>query len=118
MSVTDNKNQNPEYRVEQLMNANKMKYMLNKNYIENQSAHKMFELGGGVPKLHSELLSHNNIDIESKLRGIKSVNLEGTNFNPDLKERKLTDTPLFNKGKVFVPPAFLHTNERSGFHNI
>ena len=118
MSATDNKNQNPEYRVEQLMNANKMKYMLNKNFIENKSTHKMFELGGGVPKLHIEVLSHNNVDIESKLRGIKSVNLEGPSFNPDLHAIKLTDTPLFNKTKVFVPPSFLHNSERSGFHNI
>jgi hypothetical protein len=117
MSFTSNKNQDAEYKTEKLMNSNKMNYMLSKDFGENKSIHKMLELGG-VPKLHSEALSYNNIDIESKLRGIKSVNLEGANFNPDLKPKKMTDTPLFERQKVFVPPSFLHVSERSGFHNI
>lgn len=117
MSFTSNKNQNPEYNVEKLMNSDKMNYMLNVDYCQNSSVHKMLELGG-VPKLHSETLSYNNIDIESKLRGIKSINLEGANFNPDLKTKKITDTPLFKKQKTLVPPSFLHVSERGGFHNI
>lgn len=117
MSFTSNKNQDAEYKVEKLMNNQKMNYMLNKDFGQNKSMHKMLELGG-VPKLHSEALSYNNVDIESKLRGIKSVNLEGLNFNPDLQSRKMTDTPLFERQKVYVPPSFLHVSERSGFHNI
>jgi hypothetical protein len=117
MSFTSNKNQDAEYKTEKLMNSNKMNYMLSKDFGQNKSVHKMLELGG-VPKLHSEVLSYNNIDIESKLRGIKSVNLEGANFDPDLKSRKMIDTPLFERQKVFVPPSFLHVSERSGFHNI
>ena len=117
MSFTSNKNQDAEYKTEKLMNTNKMNYMLSNDFGENKSIHKVLELGG-VPKLHSEVLSYNNIDIESKLRGIKSVNLEGANFNPDLKPKKMTDTPLFERQKVFVPPSFLHVSERSGFHNI
>ena len=118
MSFTSNKNQDAEYKVEKLMNNHKLNYVLNKDFAHNDSTHKMFQLGGGVPKLHSESLSYNNIDIESKLRGIKSVNLEGLNFNPDLQSRKITDTPLFERQKAFVPPSFLHVSERSGFHNI
>ena len=117
MSFTSNKNQDAEYKVEKCMNSDKMKYMLNTDYGQNRSIHKMLELGG-IPKLHSEILSYNNIDIESKLRGIKSVNLEGSNFNPDLKSRKMTEVPLFERQKTFVPPSFLHVSERSGFHNI
>lgn len=117
MSFTSNKNQNSEYKVEKMMNSNTMNYMLNKDFCKNRSMHNMLELGG-VPKLHSESLSYNNIDIESKLRGIKSVNLEGTNFNPTLQQRKITDTQLFHRPKVFVPPSFLHICERNGFHNI
>lgn len=118
MSFTSNKNQDAEYRIEKMMNNHKMNYMLNKDFTQNTSIHKMFRLGGGVPRLHSETLSYNNIDIESKLRGIKSVNFEGLNFNPDLKLRKMTDTPLFERPRVFVPPSFLHNNQRNGFHNI
>ena len=71
MSFTSNKNQDAEYKVEKLMNNHKLNYVLNKDFARNDSIHKMFQLGGGVPKLHSESLSYNNIDIESKLRGIK-----------------------------------------------
>lgn len=117
MSFTSNKNQDAEYKTEKMMNSNKMNYMLSKDFGENRSVHKMFELGG-VPKLQGEVLSYNNIDIESKLRGIKSVNLEGLNFNPDLKSKKITDTPLFERKQPLVPPSFLHTSKRSGFHNI
>lgn len=118
MSFTNNKNQSAEYKVEKLMNSNKINYMLNSDFSQNRSVHKMFELGGGVPKLHSESLSYNNIDIESKLRGIKSVNLEGFNFDPKLESKKISDTLLFERTKPIVPPSFLHVNERNGFHNI
>tara|TARA_A100001011_G_scaffold400745_1_gene518237 strand:- start:65 stop:418 length:354 start_codon:yes stop_codon:yes gene_type:complete len=117
MSFTSNKNQAPEYKVEKQMNANKINYLLNKDFYENKSVHKMVELGG-VPKLSGSVLSYNDIDIESKLRGIKSTNLEGVNFNPELQSKKLIDTPLFERPKVFVPPSFLHVYERSGFHNL
>tara|TARA_B100001996_G_C18539899_1_gene546506 strand:+ start:224 stop:580 length:357 start_codon:yes stop_codon:yes gene_type:complete len=118
MAFTNNKNQNAEYQVEKLMNSNKMDYMLNKDFSENTSTQKMFDLGGGVPKLYSNNLSYNNIDIESKLRGIKSTNLEGANFNPVLQSKKILDKSLFERQKAFVPPSFLHTSERRGFHNI
>lgn len=118
MSSTCNKNQDAEYKVEQLMNDHKMNYMLNTDFAQNKSVHRMFELGGGVPKLHGETLSYNNIDIESKLRGIRSVNLEGFNFEPDLQPKKITGTPLFERAKPLVPPSFLLNNERKGFHNI
>jgi len=117
MSFTSNKNQHAEYKVEKFMNFNKMNYMINKDFGQNQSIYKMLELGG-VPKLHSEALSYNNIDIESKLRGIKSVNMEGANFNPDLKQKNITDTSLFQRQQTIVPPSFLHLSERNGFHNI
>ena len=117
MSFASNKNQDAEYKTETLMNSNKMNYMLNKDFGENRSVHKMLELGG-VPKLHSEALSYNNIDVESKLRGIKSINLEGANFDPDLKSKKMTDASLFERQQQFIPPSFLHVSERSGFHNI
>jgi hypothetical protein len=117
MSFTSNKNQDVEYKLEKRMNQNKMNYSLNEDYSQNKSIHKMFELGG-VPKLHSEVLSYNNIDIESKLRGIQSVNLEGGEFNPELHSKKITDKSLFERQKAFVPPSFLHVCSRSGFHNI
>ena len=117
MAFTNNRNQGAEYKVEKLMNSNKMSYMLNKDFSENKSSHKMFELGG-VPKLSREVLSYNSVDIESKLRGIKSVALEGAGFNPELRPKKLTDTLLFERQNTFVPPSFLHGGERSGFHNI
>lgn len=117
MTSTNNRNLGPEYRVEKTMNKNKMDYMLNVDFSENKSIHKIFDLGG-VPKLYSENMSYNNIDIESKLRGIRSTNMEGFDFNPDLKSKKLLNKELFEKQKVFIPPSFLHGSERRGFHNI
>jgi len=117
MAFTNNKNQDAEYKVNKLMNANKMNYMLSKDFSENKSSTKMFELGS-VPKLHSGNMSFNNVDIESKLRGIKSVNLEGSGLNPELQPRKINVAPLFERQKMFVPPSFVHVSERKGFHNI
>ena len=118
MASTNNKNLGPEYKVEKMMNQNKMNYMLSTDFSENKSIHKMFDLGGGVPKLYSENMSYNNIDIESKLRGIRSTNMEGFNFDPNLKSKKISYEKLFEKQQAIVPPSFLHTSERRGFHNI
>lgn len=118
MAFTNNKNQQVEYNLNKRMDLDKLNYMLNLNSCENKSKAVMFELGGGVPKLSSKQLSYNNVDVESKLRGIKSNNLEGNCFNPELQPRQFEVDTLFRKSQTFVPPSFFHVSQRNGFHNL
>lgn len=118
MTSTRISNRSIEYSLEKEQNTKHMEYLLNVTAQENLGQTKMFDLGGGVPKLPSSKLSYNNVDIESKLRGIKSTNLEGSNFNPDLKQKTIGVTSLFERQGIQLPPSILHQSQKSGFHNI
>lgn len=121
MSAQINKNNPVEYNLQKKMNKSIQDYAINQNYSENNRNSRMFDLGGG-PKFYSGNLSFNNVDIESKLRNIRSANLEGTNFNPSPQLKTLYSVNLFEnnlKNKVYLPNPFLHhSNERPGFYNI
>lgn len=116
MSSTRIHNERIEYNINKRMNYNKLNYMLD-NVYENKSQYKMLDLGGNS-KLYSNNLSYNNIDIDSKLKGINSCNLEGNNFNPDEHLKKTESFSMFKKIPFIVPPSFNHISEKSGFHNI
>tara|TARA_Y100000992_G_C21269891_1_gene496085 strand:+ start:2360 stop:2716 length:357 start_codon:yes stop_codon:yes gene_type:complete len=118
MTSTRISNRSIEYSLEKEKNKKHMEYLLNVTAQENLGQAKMFDFGGGVPKLPSSKLSHNNIDIESKLRGIKSTNLEGNNFNPDLQQKTIGTAVLFERQGIQLPPSILHHSQKSGFHNI
>ena len=103
------------------MNKSMSDYMINPNYSTNDGKSTMFDLGG-CSKVYSGVMSHNNIDIESKLRNIRSANLEGMistqhfNESPYILLNYLT---IIYAIKVYLPNAFLHhSNERPGFHNL
>ena len=117
MTSTRVKNESVEYSLEKEQNNKRMEYLLNIWAQENNKHVKMFDLGG-VPKLASSQLSYNSIDIESKLRGIKSTNLEGSNFNPDLHVKSFSSSELFERQVMQLPPSIYHKSQRSGFHNI
>ena len=121
MSEQRNKNNVVEYKLQKKMNKSINDYMLNPNFSENNSNSRMFDLGG-CPKFYSKTLSHNNVDIESKLRNIRSANLEGRNFDPKPQIKALYSTKLFDnklKHEIYLPNPFIHhTNERPGFHNL
>ena len=121
MSDQRNKNNVVEYKLQKKMNKSINDYMLNPNYSENNSSSRIFDLGG-CPKFYSKNLSHNNVDIESKLRNIRSANLEGTNFDPTPQMKTLYSVNLFDnqlRNNVYLPNPFIHhSNERPGFHNL
>ena len=122
MTSTRNLNTTNNYKCEKKMNENLLGYLTNTIYGEQKSHVNMFNLGSNPSKMDGSNLSHNHIDIESKLRGINSTNLVGSSFNPELSKKSFSTTELFNnhlKENVLVPRPFFHNqDERSGMHNI
>lgn len=119
MTSTRNLNENIEYKLEKEKSVKHMEYIMSSsNQFSTNQKWNMFDLGGGVPKIDSSSMSYNSTDIESKLRGIRSSNLEGSDFNPTLHSKSITTTPLFHRSGVQLPPSILHVSNKSGFHNI
>tara|TARA_Y100000389_G_scaffold203265_1_gene251157 strand:+ start:35589 stop:35972 length:384 start_codon:yes stop_codon:yes gene_type:complete len=116
MASTKIHNERIEYNINKKMNYNRLNYLLD-NVYENNDRYKMVDLGGNT-KLYSSNMSYNNIDIESKLKGINSCNLEGMNFNPEVNLKKIESLSMFKKPPFIVPPSFIHISGRRGFHNI
>ena len=121
MSAQLNKNNKAEYLLHKKMNKSISDYNMNPHFSENKSNARIFDLGG-CPKFYSGNLSHNNVDIESKLRNIRSANLEGTIFDPSPQIKNLYSVNLFDnqlRNNIYLPNAiFHHYNERPGFHNM
>ena len=65
------------------MNNSISDYMINTNYSTNDSKSTIFDLGGC--QRYSGNMGYNNTDIESKLRNIRAINLEGEDFDPKLQ---------------------------------
>lgn len=122
MASTRNLNNKSEYNCKKKENNKVMEYMTSSVFSEQKGNVRHISLGTGPTKMNSMNLSHNNIDIESSLRGIRSTNLEGSDFKPEMKEKSMTETQLFDnhlKNAVYMPNAFIHhSQERPGFHNL
>ena len=121
MASTRNSNQKSEYICEKKSNQKNLNYRLDDIYSEQKGNIRSFSLGTGPTKMYSGNLSSNNVDIESKLRGIKSTNLEGLDFNPSLQSKTIRNKELFDnhlKEQIHLPNPFIHhSQERAGFHN-
>ena len=117
-----NLNNQTEYNIKKKENNKIMDYMINQVFSEQENNIRHLSLGAGPTKMHSSNMSHNHIDIESKLRNIKSNNLEGNDFNPTMDVKSFEKQDLFEnhlKEKVYMPNAFIHhSQERPGFHNV
>jgi len=121
MSSTNNLNNYNNYIVEKKQNIKKNDYIFEKIYHELPHKYHMFNLGSNPSKMSSDNFSYNSVDIESKLRGIKSCNLEGKNFNPDSKYKTQYSIDIFDnnlKDNLTIPQSFVHKSNKSGFHNI
>lgn len=122
MASTRNLNEKAEYSCEKKMNKNYADYMTASYYGETPGNTIMFDLGTGPSKMYGGNMSHNSVDIESKLRGIRSTNLEGPNFNPALQTKSTQSQELFDnhlRNNVYLPNPVIHyVNERGGFHNL
>ena len=122
MSSSQTINQKGDYNCKKNENLKLMSYNLNPVYGEQKNPCQMFVLGSIPSKMGSHHFSHNSIDIESKLRGIRSNNLEGSSFNPELEKKDFYTKNIFDnhlKEPIYVPRPFFHnSNLRKGFHNI
>ena len=122
MSSTQNKNNVAEYLCSKKQNNKINNYMINNIYSEQNNNTRMFDLGALPSKVNASNFSHNHVDLESKLRGIRACDLENGNFNPSIKEKQTNTTTLFEnhlKTNVYLPPELAHNSkERFGFHNI
>ena len=121
MASTRNLNNNSDYIVEKKENLKKNVLIFDKIYHELPNKYNMFDLGSNPSKMYSDNFSYNNIDIESKLRGIKSCNLEGKDFNPKSQYKKQSSANIFDnnlKSNLYVPKSFVHKDTKYGFHNV
>lgn len=121
MASTKNLNTYGNYKCEEKVNNKMLSYLTNPVYGEQSHHVHMFDLGSNPSKMNAVNFSHNHIDIESKLRGIKSTNMVGSNFNPILEKKQFLSDKIFNHNlkNVLLPSPFKHnSNERIGFHNI
>ena len=122
MSSTQNKNNIAEYLCSKKQNSKINNYMINNIYSEQNNNIRMFDLGALPSKVNASNFSYNHVDLESKLRGIRSNDLEFGSFNPDLQKKDFYSMDVFEnnlKENVYMPPPIFHdSNERKGFHNI
>jgi len=110
MASTRNSNTQNNYNVDKRQSINIQNYMLYKGFA-NSSNPALFNIGSN-PSFYSGLMSQNNIDIESKLRGINSTNLEGASFDPSPQLKSIPTTCYFERPKIFMPLPFNHSTEQ------
>ena len=107
MTSTRNINTQGDYNLKKQESVMIRDYLLHNDYANTQRP-VMFNLGSN-PSFYSGLLSQNAIDIESKLRGIRSVNLEGPSFNPEPLFKSVPSVSYFERHKVILPNAYIHS---------
>jgi hypothetical protein len=113
MTSTRNKNTQGDY------NVRKQESIMIRDYLIHDYANTknpvMFSLGSN-PSFYGGVLSQNSIDIESKLRGIRSVNLEGPAFNVTPQLKSLPTVSYFERHHVFLPQPYIHSkSERPNY---
>ena len=108
MSSTRNLNTISDYRVKKQESINLNNYMLYEGFSTNNNA-ALF-VRGPNPSIYSGQLSHNAIDIESTLRGIRSTNLEGPSFKAEPELKSLSETEYFKMNPTYMPKPFYHSN--------
>jgi len=108
MASTRNKNTKSDYNVKKQESIMIRDYLLHNDYA-NSKTPVMFNLGSN-PSFYSGVLSQNSIDIESKLRGIRSVNLEGPSFNPTPQFKSVPTVSYFERPTFILPQPYIHSN--------
>ena len=99
MSSTRNRNTPNDYQLEKKINKSFYNYNVYKGYGVNKEP--AYFVDGIIGKMHASNLTHNYVDVESMLRGIRSTDLEGESFSAtpeykSLKElRKSKEIPKF-----------------------
>ena len=114
MASTRNLNTPQDYKLEKKMNHQLLDYSLYTGAKVNQST-ALFR-DGPNPGLYGGQLAKNAVDVESMLRGIQSVNLEGPSFSATPEKVPLSEVYYFTKTPIIIPPSFQHsTQERPNY---
>jgi hypothetical protein len=108
MASTRNLNTIDDYTVKKKESMRINDYMLYNGFSTNDS--KALFVRGPNPNMYAGQLSHNCIDIESTLRGIRSTNLEGPSFKADPILKQLPETEYFKVSPTYMPNSFYHSN--------
>jgi hypothetical protein len=117
MTSTRNKNAQGDYNVKKQESIMIRDYLLYNDYANTQNP-VLFSLGSN-PSFYGGVLSQNPVDIESKLRGIRSVNLEGPSFDVTPKFKSVPTVSYFERPKVFLPKLYVHsTSERPNYLSV
>jgi hypothetical protein len=114
MASTRNLNTAQDYKLEKRMNMQTLDYSLYTGAKVNTNT-ALFR-DGPNPSLYGGQLSNNAVDVESMLRGINSVNLEGPSFRAAPHKIALPEVFYFTKTPIIIPPSFQHsTKERPNY---
>jgi hypothetical protein len=107
MTSTRNKNTQGDY------NVRKQESVMIRDYLIHDYANTknpvLFSLGSN-PSFYGGVLSQNSVDIESKLRGIRSVNLEGPSFDVNPQFKSLPTVSYFERHRIILPQPYIHSN--------
>ena len=109
MTSTRNLNTRQDYKLEKKMNQQTLDYHLYTGSKVNEYT-ALFQ-DGPNPSIYSGQLDKNAIDVESMLRGIHSVNLEGDSFKATPKRVTLPEVYYFTKTPIIIPPSFQHSTQ-------
>jgi hypothetical protein len=111
MSSTKNRNTKYDYLCEKKKDADTLNYNIFKPYGQHEKP-RYFK-NGPNPSFKANVMSENHVDIESKLRGINSTNLEGPSFDVNPKLNHIPCEILYDKQPIQLPESFVHNlNER------
>jgi len=114
MTSTRNANTQADYNVKKQESVMIRDYLLYNDYANTRNP-VLFDLGSN-PSFYSGVLSQNSVDIESKLRGIRSVNLEGPSFNPTPQFKSIPNVSYFERPNVYMPKPYIHSrSERPNY---
>jgi hypothetical protein len=117
MTSTRNKNAQGDYNVKKQESVMIRDYLLHNDYA-NTNNPVLFSLGSN-PSFYSGVLSQNSVDIESKLRGIRSVNLEGPSFDVTPKFKSIPTVSYFERHEVLLPKPYVQsTSERPNYLSV
>jgi hypothetical protein len=107
MSSTRNLNTINDYKVKKQESVKLNDYMLYRGFSKNDNP-SLCVLGSNST-MYAGQLSHNAIDIESTLRGIRSTNLEGPSFKAEPQLKNLPDVEYFTRTPTYIPQGYIHS---------
>ncbi len=114
MTSTRNGNTQGDYNVKKQESVMIRDYLLYNDFA-NTKTPVFFSLGSN-PSFNGGVLSQNSIDIESKLRGIRSVNLEGPSFDPMPQFKSIPTISYFERPQMIMPQPYIHSrSERPNY---